>query len=136
MIAPATRFFHVCEKLAAIPHLVACKKGWFEQQKSYLLDGRLEKVFTTIKSLKYFTGKVELLNYLEKNSFRMNYHKYRQNGLMIARGPIESAHRTVLQNRMKRSGQRWGEVGCDAMVKLRVAYKSGKDFLITNTFKK
>lgn len=66
----------------------------------------------------------------------MNYREYRQKGLMIASEPIESAHRTVLQNRMKRSGQRWGEVGCDAMIKLRVAYKSGKDFLITNTFKK
>ena len=57
-------------------------------------------------------------------------------GLMIASGPIESAHRTVLQSRMKRSGQRWSDQGCDTMVKLRVAYRSGKASLITNALLK
>jgi hypothetical protein len=55
---------------------------------------------------------------------------------MISSGPIESAHLAVLQVRMKRSGQRWSERGCDKMLKLRVAYRSGKADLITSTFRK
>ena len=98
------------------------------------MEGHVDEVSTTIKSLKTCDGKKETLNHLEKNSFYIRYDKYRQKGLMIANGPIESANRTVLQNRMKRNRQRWENVGCDAMIKLRVAYQSGKHSLITNTF--
>lgn len=129
-------FYHVCEKLATIPQLVSCKKGWFDEQKTQLLTGRIDLVCATIKELNSFEGKKELLNYLENNSFRMKYHEYRKKGLMISSGPIESSHRTVLQSRMKRSGQRWSNTGCDAMIKLRIAYQSGKKALITNTLSK
>lgn len=53
---------------------------------------------------------------------------------MISSVSIESAHRTILQSRMKRSGQRWSN--CNTMIKLRIAYESGKNSLITNTFNK
>ena len=129
-------FFHVCEKLATVPKLVACKKGWFEEHKALLLAGELETVFGSIKKLRSFEGKSELLTYLEKNAFRMEYKKYRDKKLMISSGPVESAHRTVLQTRMKRSGQRWSDGGCDAMVRLRVAYRSGKESLITKALLK
>lgn len=127
-------FFHVCEKLAKVEEISNCKKGWFEIQKSNLLSGKIETICTSLKSLKYFEGQTELISYIEKNSFRMKYDEYRKKGLMISSGPIESAHRTVLQSRMKRSGQRWSDSGCDAMIKLRVAFQSGKNSLITNTF--
>ena len=39
---------------------------------------------------------------------------------------------TLLQVRMKRSGQRWSDEGCDKMIKLRVALRSQKFDLITN----
>ena len=129
-------FFHVCEKLAAVPKLTACKNDWFERNKALLLAGNLDIVCSSIKALKRFDGQIELLNYLGKNAFRMRYHEYRAKRLMISSGPIESAHRTVLQTRMKRSGQRWSPDGCDSMVKLRVAYRSGKASLITDALMK
>lgn len=129
-------FFHVCEKLATVPQLVTCRKGWFEQHKALLLSGDVDIVCSSIRSLKAFDGKSELLAYLEKNAFRMKYDEYREKKLMISSGPIESAHRTVLQTRMKRSGQRWSNGGCDSMVKLRVAYKSGKSSLVTDALLK
>ncbi len=55
---------------------------------------------------------------------------------MIGSGPIESAHRTLLQIRMKRCGQRWSDECCDKMTKLRVALRSQKFDLITNIFRK
>jgi Uncharacterised protein family (UPF0236) len=129
-------FFHVCEKLATVPQLTRCSKDWFERHKALLLSGSVDIVCSSIRSLKAFTGKNELLAYLEKNAFRMKYDEYREQKLMISSGPIESAHRTVLQTRMKRSGQRWSNGGCDSMVKLRVAYSSGKSSLVTNVLLK
>lgn len=125
-------FFHVCEKLACVPQLAVCEKDWFEKHKAFLLAGELDAICSSIRQLKRFEGQPELLNYLGKNAFRMQYDEYRAKNFMISSGPIESAHRTVLQTRMKRSGQRWSEGGCDTMVKLRVAYRSGKASLITN----
>lgn len=129
-------FFHVCEKLATVPALTTCTTHWFEEQKALLLTGESALVCASIRALKNFEGKRELLNYLENNAFRMNYAVYRKANFMISSGPIESAHRTVLQTRMKRSGQRWSDGGCDALIKLRVAYRSGKGKIVTDVLRK
>lgn len=129
-------FYHVCDKLAQVSQSASCGQPWFEQQKVRLLAGESAVVCEAIKKLSSFESQIEIVSYLEKNSFRMRYHEYRQQGLMISSGPIESAHRTVLQVRMKRSGQRWSDNGCDSMVKLRVAYRSAKSSLITDVLTK
>lgn len=130
-------FFHVCEKLAkAAPW--ADEADWLEQMKTHLLEGRQLKVRQSVLQMKQLPGEEKdiLLNYLENNEYRMKYDEYRKKGLMIGSGPIESAHRTLLQVRMKRSGQRWSDEGCDKMTKLRVAMRSQKFDLITNIFRK
>ncbi|MEN0050302.1 MAG: hypothetical protein AAF806_24770, partial [Bacteroidota bacterium] len=43
-------------------------------------------------------------------------------GLLIGSGPIESAHRFVLQKRMNQSGQKWTKNGGQAVANLRVVY--------------
>ena len=55
----------------------------------------------------------------------MNYPDYIEKNLLIGSGAIESAHRTVLQKRLKQSGQRWSEKGLTNMIKLRSASMSG-----------
>ena len=55
----------------------------------------------------------------------MNYPEYLKKNLLIGSGAIESAHRTVLQKRMKQSGQRWSKKGLNNMIKLRTASMSG-----------
>lgn len=127
-------FFHVCEKLAGCSVWATEDKNWFETQKENLLLGKHKKVCKAVAKLEKMPilDKEKLLNYLINNKYRMKYDKYRKKGYMISSGPIESAHRTVLQVRMKRSGQHWSEKGCDNMVKLRVAYRSNKFHIITN----
>ena len=122
--------FHVLEKLAEVGN-----ESWLEVQKAHLLAGNQEAVREAVVQSSY-GEKENLLTYLEKNAYRMHYDEYRKKGMMISSGPIESAHRTVLQVRMKRSGQRWSEAGCERMVKLRVAFKSEKLDLITHVLKK
>lgn len=55
----------------------------------------------------------------------MQYHLFKEKGLLIGSGAIESAHKDVLQKRLKLSGQRWTKQGLQQMVQLRVTYKSG-----------
>ena len=50
---------------------------------------------------------------------------YEQMGCgIIGSGAIESAHRTVVQKRMKQSGQRWTVQGAQNMLNLRVTRKN------------
>lgn len=55
----------------------------------------------------------------------MKYHEYVKIGCgIIGSGAIESAHRTVVQKRMKQSGQRWSWQGAQHMLNLRVVRKN------------
>ena len=62
----------------------------------------------------------------------MQYHIFKQKGLQIGSGAIESAHKDVLQQRLKLSGQRWTKQGLQQMAQLRVVYKSDKWNRISN----
>mgnify|MGYP000856805919 CR=1 FL=1 len=127
-------FFHVCEKLAPL----APKEdgGWLARQKEALLHSNVDAVIAEVKKLKHNRDDIDqVLGYFENHKHQMNYQYYRQRGWMIGSGAIESAHRTLLQVRMKRSGQRWANDGCDNMIKLRVAYKNGKRDLVRKLLK-
>lgn len=50
----------------------------------------------------------------------MLYKSYKDRGLLIGSGPIESAHRFVLQKRMKQSGQKWTKKGGQAIANIRI----------------
>ena len=67
----------------------------------------------------------KLMTYINNNRSKMQYPEYIKKGYLIGSGAIESAHRTVLQKRMKQSGQRWSKRGLINMVKLRSASMSG-----------
>ena len=47
-------------------------------------------------------------------------------GLLIGSAPIEAAHRHVIQQRMKRSGQCWTKSGLQQIANLRVVSKSNR----------
>jgi len=72
------------------------------------------------------TAREALKTYYRNHVDRMAYDQYRAWGLMIGSGPMEAAHRTVLQARMKHSGQHWSTLGAKNVISLRVALKSGR----------
>jgi len=65
-----------------------------------------------------------LVGYYRNNERRMNYRLLREEGLPIGSGAVESAHRHVLQMRMKRAGQRWSLRNARRMARLRAAYRT------------
>jgi hypothetical protein len=75
---------------------------------------------------KQLEGRVALTNYLNNNILRMDYPAYIEAGHGIGSGAIESAQRTVVQKRLKLSGQRWTYEGAQNILNLRTAHMSGE----------
>jgi|TARA_Y100000294_G_scaffold174805_1_gene193547 hypothetical protein len=67
---------------------------------------------------------VDLIRYCKNNRKRMNYASFLEQELPIGSGIIESAHKHVLQVRMKRAGQHWDPIRADRMATLRAAYRT------------
>ena len=66
----------------------------------------------------------DVIGYYRTNEKRMRYRTFRQLGLPVGSGIVESAHRHVLQVRMKRAGQRWSIVRARRMARLRAVYRT------------
>lgn len=130
-------YFHVKEHLCGFAEVYfgidkEAKDIWIEEQEKLLKQDEALKVVKNISFLPK-TGKkpVErkrksLMQYYQSNLKRMNYKTYKQMGLLIGSGPIEAANRHVIQQRMKRSGQRWTKAGLQQIANLRVASKSNQ----------
>jgi hypothetical protein len=65
----------------------------------------------------------QVTQYLGNHADRMDYPSYQASGWQIGSGHIEAACKTVVNERLKRSGMRWGEDGADAVCHLRALFK-------------
>jgi hypothetical protein len=68
----------------------------------------------------------EVIGYLERNAHRMEYPEYLAQGWCIGSGAVESACKTVVGQRLKLAGMRWGGDGAHALCHLRALYRSEK----------
>lgn len=132
-------YYHVTEHLSKIGKLLIKEedkfKEWFNHNRQWLLESKLDEVINSVRTLKANTAeqvdaKYVEIRYLIKNKNRMDYRLYRSLGLQIGSGAIEAAHRSVVQARMKKSGQRWSDEGARKMLNLRVCFKSQRWKLI------
>ena len=110
---------------------------WLEQQKKSLLNSQIDLVLQNIEQVKQVKNTQTVIeearllkNYVQNNRDRIDYKQYLSNGWRIGSGAMEAAHRTLIQVRMKRSGQRWSDKGAQNILNLRVAYKSKRENVI------
>ena len=68
----------------------------------------------------------DVVGYLEHPAHRMEYPEYLAEGWYIGSGAVESACKTVVGQRLKLAGMRWGEDGADAVCHLRALYRREK----------
>jgi hypothetical protein len=66
----------------------------------------------------------QLLGYFRNQQHRMDYPEYRRRGWQIGSGPVESACKQVVGQRLKGSGMRWSADGADAVCHLRALFRS------------
>ena len=136
--------YHVLEKLGVWARLVwgdteACR-DWMAFQQSCLESDDVAQVIEAVNSERCLgeshKQQEALLTYLSNNQCRMQYGTYLKAGYLIGSGAIESANGEVIQQRLKRSGQRWTAQGLQQVANLRVAYKSSREGLLRSHFGK
>jgi len=124
-------FYHVCEYLAGAAETIApaaaAREAWMETQKDALKSGRLDFV---LRALVEHCEPLDVDDehapvrtchrYLSARVNQLNYRQALAEGLPIGSGEIESAHRYVAQQRLKRPGAWWSVEHAEYMLALRI----------------
>jgi len=66
------------------------------------------------------------LTYFRNQRWRMRYAQYRRANLPIGSGVVEAACKTLVTQRFKCSGMRWGMAGGQAILTCRSVIQSGR----------
>lgn len=137
-------YYHAIEKIAELARHqykdTAVRRKWLDDQKLLLLNNQVYDVIQNMKNLRAANdqakaAKQNAVRYYETHEDRMQYKSYKAKGLLIGSGPIESAHRNVIQQRAKLSGQRWSKAGLQAVINLRCYQQSNAWNMIDNLIK-
>ena len=128
-------FYHAAEQLKS--GLDACYgegdvKGRAHYEKlRHLLRHDLGGVEKVIRSLNHERRKqpenkriAEVLGYFRNNRHRMGYAEAKARHLPIGSGVVEAACKTLVTQRLKRSGMRWRHAGGQAILTLRALIQS------------
>jgi hypothetical protein len=127
-------FYHLCEYLSAAGEKIAGggKESWIEEKKDWLKENRWQDV---LRSLEPFLesdagpkqdGPVRACyRYIANRPKFLDYKSALEAGLPIGSGEIESAHRYVIQSRLKISGAWWKKENAQKMLALRTLRANG-----------
>ena len=132
-------FYHACEHLkngcdAAWGESTPRGKAEFERLKTLLKEAD-QGADQVIRVLKYRFGRArgtkrqrleQELTYFRNQRPHMDYAEYLRQGLPIASGVIEAACKTLVTQRMKRSGMAWRPPGGQGILTLRSLIQSDR----------
>lgn len=124
-------FIHVLEYLWSVAHVffedMNIKEQWIMERLDWLFSGKASVVAASMRraaTRQQVIGNARATidkscNYLLNLSQHLKYDEYIKNGYPIATGIIEGACRYLVQDRMGKTGARWGLEGAEAILKLR-----------------
>jgi len=109
-------------------------RTWFSKARRQLRRGQVDKVFEDIEAALALEGLptsahqalTKLYNYLDKHRDHIDYAKFKELGLPIGSGIVESACKWLIQQRFKGVGMRWSEDGFNHLLHLRLAWVNGR----------
>lgn len=122
-------FYHLCEYLSAAAKSCAPnnEKAWLKQQKEHLKESRIAEVMSALKPYVESRAIPEehapvraCYRYMNNRLNQLDYKSALDKELPIGSGEIESAHRYVIQKRLKIAGAWWLEHNAEVMLALRV----------------
>lgn len=138
-------FYHVCEYLGAAAALIAgeapARAAWMDAQKERLKTQQADKV---LQALQPYLEKADIADsdapvrqchrYLSHRQDQLNYQSALAQGLPIGSGEIESAHRYIVQKRLKLPGAWWCATNAEHMLALRLnrANRQWNDYWATD----
>jgi len=124
-------FYHVCDYLSAAAKSIvsdeAQQQAWMEEQKERLKTQRAGELLLILQ--KHLEGgEVEEKDapvrqchrYLSQRREQLHYQEALVRELPIGSGEIESAHRYIVQQRLKRPGAWWQAANAEHMLALRL----------------
>jgi len=118
-------FAHAAGYLAAAAQAsfgpgTAATSEWFTTQRHALRHDDPDRVLTALAALPASDERETALRYLGERRSMLAYATFAEAGWPLGSGSVESAHKHVLQARMKGPGMRWGLATAQAMIALRV----------------
>jgi hypothetical protein len=127
-------FYHVCDYLAAAAPTCApvAPHAWLETQKQHLKNNGVAEVLTQLQP--YVEAEAvdndhapvrACVRYLSNRRQLLDYKEAIEKGLPIGSGEIESAHRYIIQQRLKVPGAWWKADNVEPMLMLRVVRANG-----------
>ena len=143
-------FLHVLGHLLAAAKAVAPSAeqrwAWFERWAEACWQGQVGQVIEQLRALQENLGPLpdaaiesladddprkillQEVGYLERNAGRMDYPRYRQQGLPWTSSHVESTVK-LFNRRVKGSEKFWGQSGAESILQLRAAFLSEDDSL-------
>lgn len=122
--------YHVCEYLAPAAERIAGKdkQSWMEKQKQKMKENRSSEVLQDLQpfleddSVADSDAPVRACHrYINNRPGQFDYQTALQSGLPVGSGEVESAHRYVIQARLKIAGAWWKIDNAAKMLALRVS---------------
>jgi hypothetical protein len=109
------------------PQETAAARQWAEAHLALLAHSQTDQLLLQLETLAATLPAARTaLTYLTNNRSRLDYARYRQLGLQIGSGTIESACNHLIGARLKQAGMRWKLANARAVGKLRARLKSGR----------
>jgi hypothetical protein len=109
-------------------------RQWFAQTRRKLRRGQVDEVLADIQTALALDGLPasaqktlqNLYDYLHSHRDHIDYARFKELGLPIGSGLVESACKWLIQQRFKGVGMRWSENGFDHLLHLRLAWVNGR----------
>ena len=107
---------------------------WFTDARHRLRHGQANDVLDDIKAASTLPGLpgsaekalTKLYNYLKKHQDHIEYDRFKEMGVPIGSGLVESTCKWLIQQRFKGVGMRWSEDGFNHLLHLRLAWVNGR----------
>ena len=95
-----------------------------DAQQTLLYEGRLGSLNRACRALAQLAPKAlaDLRSYFATNRTRLRYAKFRQLGLQIGSGSMESGCKQIALERLKIAGAQWSQDGAPKLAKARAAF--------------
>jgi len=101
---------------------------WVKPRVDAIAAGELDDVTEELESLYGETGNPRvkrLIGYLNRFRDALSYDEYKEQGYPVGSGEVESAHKSVPQQRLKIPGASWHPTSIDPMLSLRILRANG-----------
>ena len=126
----AREYLYTLGKLIYGVGSVRCKE-WVAARREELDAGDIDTLIASMERLRPRNKEkkeevIKTIGYFKNNAQRMDYAKYRSQGLFVGSGVMEAGCKTIITQRLKQSGMRWTVRGANDIIALRCCQLSGR----------